>query len=958
MVNVVHGDVSGMVVQAGEVHGGIHIHHPRSGSLPLVLPAVPATGVFVGRDDEVRELLDTWSPDTHGTRAVSVVAGMGGVGKTALVHHAATLAERRKWFTGGVVVVDMLGYDAADRRVDPSAVFAPALRALGVDEIPTTAAEQAVVYQRVLDSMGSREERVLLILDNVAARDQLDGLLPRNPLHRAVVATRDTIPLPGAHVLELTTLGAEEGRDLLVRLLDDDPRATDVPEATERLVRLCAGLPLAVGIAAAVLAEEPTLTVAAFAAELDDAGIRLARLEHGASAVGTAFDVSWRRLLARSPPAARLLALLVLDPGPGLGTDAAAALLDDTPAATLTHLRALRRAHLLEQLDGRWWLHDLVRLHVGGQATAAPDPAAVARLSRHYLHVARDRILTAADLPNLTAVVALAAAADLHDIVLDLVDVLVNEVLNAWHTLDTGIALANLAVAVAQRHDHRHAEAFTWLARLLWLGGRLPEAIEAQRQAVDLTLTRVESANRMCVLGQFLLKDRQAEAAVETYRAALALCRTDDPVRSRTTIHSHLAEALVTLHRPDEAIATLHQAIDLARARQDTATEGALLCNLAVALSAANRGAEVMQTLDRAVEVCRASGNTEFEAYAWANLAVLHAQVGQRRRLAVAAENARRLYASLGDKSGQSTLLANIGMVGAMLGSVAQGVAAHQQVVEMCRAAGNRAEEGEALFRLGVFLTDSGKFGAACTVHRKAVDIWRELGNSHREALELRALAGALAATGRHTAAARIGEEAIEVLLDTGERAQAAAIREWLDSVPAAMSPVEEPDEPTPTSVTTNATKPGLAGCLLELTIPVIPVLAHFGAPWWLFVGWAVAVRVLTTLVPVGNLQKHDEDLSPTARHLHSVAIRLFTLALLVAGIVTYLIGGPPWLLALCTVLVVLNVRHKIGLLLFAVIAAVTAYYTWGTPWMWAAPVVAAVGSYGFRPPTRKIEVG
>ena len=46
--------------------------------------------------------------------------------------------------------------------------------------------------------MAGNGQRVLLVLDNVCTGDQVRGLLPGHPAHRAVVTTRDTVSLPNA----------------------------------------------------------------------------------------------------------------------------------------------------------------------------------------------------------------------------------------------------------------------------------------------------------------------------------------------------------------------------------------------------------------------------------------------------------------------------------------------------------------------------------------------------------------------------------------------------------------------------------------------------------------------------------------------------------------------------------------------------------------------------------------
>ena len=61
---------------------------------------------------------------------VSAVAGLAGVGKTALAIQAAHAARAAGWFPGGVLFLDLHGYD--DQPVQPGQALDALLRALGV----------------------------------------------------------------------------------------------------------------------------------------------------------------------------------------------------------------------------------------------------------------------------------------------------------------------------------------------------------------------------------------------------------------------------------------------------------------------------------------------------------------------------------------------------------------------------------------------------------------------------------------------------------------------------------------------------------------------------------------------------------------------------------------------------------------------------------------------------------
>lgn len=126
----------GRSIQAGRDLTVTEVHHHAASadSIVLVEPVLPVeetvAEVFVGRDTEVDAVLAILDPekDTSGMVVVSAVAGLAGIGKTALARTAAAQAVSRGWFPGGAVFMDLNGYaqDTADR-IRPHEVYAPVL---------------------------------------------------------------------------------------------------------------------------------------------------------------------------------------------------------------------------------------------------------------------------------------------------------------------------------------------------------------------------------------------------------------------------------------------------------------------------------------------------------------------------------------------------------------------------------------------------------------------------------------------------------------------------------------------------------------------------------------------------------------------------------------------------------------------------------------------------------------
>jgi len=357
-----------------------------AGAVPRQLPI--GVGFFVGRERELKALDELL--DRGGTEPVPVVAvgGMAGVGKTALaVYWARRIADR---FPDGQLYVNLRGFDPDGAPVTAEAVTGWFLAALGVPAaaIPAEAPVRAALYRSVLAG-----RRVLIVLDNARDAAQVRPLLAGGPGCLVVVTSRSSLTglaaADGARLLKLGTLEQQEAGRLLEARLGPEP-VTAEPAAVADLVRLCAGLPLALAITAARAAESPGLPLTVLADELASEPDRLDALDTSdmATSVRAVFSWSLRQL---SGPASRMFALLGVHCGPDTSVPTAASLAGIPAARARVVLAELTRASLAaEHRPGRYVLHDLLRAYAAEYAaqvcSQAEIRAAIGRSLDHYLH--------------------------------------------------------------------------------------------------------------------------------------------------------------------------------------------------------------------------------------------------------------------------------------------------------------------------------------------------------------------------------------------------------------------------------------------------------------------------------------------------------------------------------------------------------------------------------------------
>ncbi|MER7550132.1 AAA family ATPase [Streptomyces anulatus] len=504
-------------------------HHVRpAGPLAVVEPVLPtdeaAAEVFVGRGTERREVLAVLDP-AHGATGMIVassVAGLAGIGKTALARSCAAEAVGRGWYAGGAVFVDLNGYarDPADQ-VMPEHVFAPMLHALGFRGRPADSpAGQAAQYHRMLADLAAEGRPVLLVLDNASSTAQISDLMPRSRAHRTLITSRHTLVTRGSRTLELGALSPAGARALVEEQLEflspGGTRTRQDATGTERLCRLCGHLPLALHIATALLARDPDLTPSELADELARARHKLDVLDDGERAVRAAFELSYRRL---TPQQARMFRLLPVNPGPHIATDAVARLVDLPDDRAVGLIRELARAHVVERVgNGVWRQHDLMRAYAIELLGRHGDNqgAASNRLIEHYISLAADAMsalhgegpapsfatVEAAlawcdrEHPNLQAATSMAATFGDDDGALRIQETLVAVYAHRGQTAEWEAA-ARMAVRFAREaKDHPgRSRALHQVMVALERGGRQDEAMEAAGVLLRFQQVVIEAAS-------------------------------------------------------------------------------------------------------------------------------------------------------------------------------------------------------------------------------------------------------------------------------------------------------------------------------------------------------------------------------------------------------------------------------------------------------------------------------
>jgi DNA-binding SARP family transcriptional activator/tetratricopeptide (TPR) repeat protein len=360
-----------------------------AGPVPRQLPA-PVRG-FVGRADQLATLSELLAePDPAGGRTVviSAIDGAAGIGKSALaVHWAHQVVDH---FPDGQLYVDLRGFDPTAAPLSTAEAIRGFLDALHVpaERRPAGVRAQVALYRDLLV-----DRRVLVVLDNARDSAQVRPLLPANPGCMALVTSRRRLTSlatgEGAVPVTVNLLNDVDARQLLSMRLGPTRMAAEV-EVIDELLRRCAGLPLALTIAAARGSASPRLPIAALVAQLRDNRQQLDALSTGEprSDLRSLFHSSYLHV---RPTARRLFRLLGPFAGPDISLPAAASLAGIPRPRAQAALVELCDARLLTQREPRRFvLHDLLRTYAAELAeaheTMADREAATDRGFNHYLH--------------------------------------------------------------------------------------------------------------------------------------------------------------------------------------------------------------------------------------------------------------------------------------------------------------------------------------------------------------------------------------------------------------------------------------------------------------------------------------------------------------------------------------------------------------------------------------------
>jgi tetratricopeptide (TPR) repeat protein len=577
----------------------------------------PPPGDFTGRASELEELTANIERGVN----ISGLQGQGGIGKTALaLKLAAQLTPR---YPDAQFYLDLKGA-SEQQPVSVSEALAHVIRAYHpTEKLPDNEEDLCALYRSVLHN-----QRALLLMDNARDAQQVAPLIPPSGCV-LLVTSRQHFTLPGLFPKNLDTLSPDDARKLLLTI------APRVGEQADEIAKLCGYLPLALRLAAGVIAERVSLSVADYVRRLSDAQQRLKLVE---ASLSLSYDLLTTELQKQG-------AMLAVFPDT-FDAEAAAAVWQVELDAAQDVLDELIKYSLLDWNEAilRYSLHDLARLFADSRLNDVERNTGQECHATHYFAV-----LEQAGNLYLGGGEALVRGLALFD--------------SEWTNIQTG-----------QSWAESHADDNDAAARLcsdypvagvypLWLRQQPRERVSWLEKALSYAQKlndRNCEQNILGNLGATYGSLGEYRHAIEIFEQGLSIARDIKDRISEGRYLGSIGGVYQKLGKPSLAIEYLEQRLTIVRELHDKRGEGIALCNLGVVYADLRETRRAIEFYEQALTIVQEIGDLPSESRMLWNMSLAHDELGNRDQAIVCTDAALRISELIGDSTGAAKVRAKL----------------------------------------------------------------------------------------------------------------------------------------------------------------------------------------------------------------------------------------------------------------------------------------------------------
>jgi tetratricopeptide (TPR) repeat protein len=639
---------------------------PKVTALDLLHTIPPPPRGFTGREKELDDLRNSAA---QGGSVITGLKGMGGIGKTALA-----LVLAREWasrFPDAALLLDGKGL-AGDATPSAAKLMEQVLLAFHPQaKLPDDPAALPGIYRSVLQG-----KKALILLDNAKDAAQARPLVPPDGCG-LIVTSRAGFAIDDRVLYAVGRLKDEDAEKLLRNSYPDLAHA----ELNE-LVRLCAGLPLALRLAATRFALEAAerggaADVTGYLTKLS--GGRLATLDADAPDAGEitiseTLRLSMEPLSEEQKRAWEFLAIFRAS----FRADAAEAI----AGASQEMLDSFLRRSLIEaEGKDRYKLHDLAADYARAKLSDVDLNALVLSHAAHYTAVACEangRYLNGDPVGGLL-----------------LFDRERGQIECAWQALEKrpGKAVDGQLISLVNSIAYASSFRFDPSQQIAWLESQ----IQAARR---LKLLDAEAAARGN-LGIVYKNLGEAENAIDCLEGCLKIYEQLGDAQGAGQTLSNLGNVYLFLRRPSDALDFFRRGLALSRESKNYRGEANALGNIGNAYIAINDPAAAIPWLENQLKCAQELGDPRGIQASLGNLGIVHSNLGNPQKSLSLYKEALSLGRSIGDRSGEGTALWNISLLLKEMGQRREAIARAEEALAIYQAI-----EHPAALRVGATLAE------------------------------------------------------------------------------------------------------------------------------------------------------------------------------------------------------------------------------------------------------------
>ena len=613
---------------------------------------------FTGHDELINQILKNFEQGSN----IIALRGIGGLGKTALAYKLAEILRDR--YKDGQLMVDMRGTSTSP--TTPAQAMSKLLRYYyPAVPLPESQDELQSLYLSTLEG-----KSILILLDNALDGHQVLPLFPPDSCC-LIITSRRKFPLDGMLPIDLDLLKPEEAVELLLKIARPvSPRALPQEESNwKEIARICGCLPVALKAAGSYLACTPGSSPAKYVKELQDKRKRLGIIgkEGVEEDLETKFSLSYSRL---APETAKVFRLLSIFPSDFYAQSEEAVCLDEGHR----NLTELERWSLVdyegsaEEGEGRYHLHDLVRLFalglLGKEEDSASEFEAWQRYSEHFKDV----------LSNATEIYMNGDPL----FALKIFDLERANIESSWEWAEENLAGNKKAASICNSFLN-----WPYILELRLYPreriSRLETALAAAKKLNDRTMEGVHLGN----LGNAYYYLGETRKAIEYYEHDLDIAREIGDLRMEGNQLGNLGNAYKDLGEPRKAIEYYEQALAIAREIGDRRGEGNALGSLGNAYYYLGEPRKAIEYFDQALVIFQEIGDRRGEGNSLGNLGNAHAYLGEIRKAIEFYEQALAIAREIGDRSGEANTLFNSSLALFELGKRSEAIEKAEEALQI-----------------------------------------------------------------------------------------------------------------------------------------------------------------------------------------------------------------------------------------------------------------------------------